>query len=174
MIEHTASIAWERRGARFTDHKYSRAHVWEFDGGATVRGSSSPHSVPLPYSDAAAVDPEEAYVAALASCHMLWFLALAAKRGFAVESYRDAAAAAMEKREDGKYVITRVTLRPHTVFASDGRAIPDENAVRELHHAAHEECYLANSVRSEIVTVPTFEIASATIPPPSEEVASRQ
>jgi organic hydroperoxide reductase OsmC/OhrA len=172
MSTHGANVSWERRGARFLDHKYSRAHVWEFDGGASVRGSSSPHSVPLPYSDAAAVDPEEAFVASLASCHMLWFLALAAKRGFAVESYRDAAEGLMEKR-DGKTAITRVTLRPHTVFGRDGRAV-DEEVVRALHHAAHEECFLANSVRSEIVTEPTFEIASDTIPSLHPEEASRQ
>jgi organic hydroperoxide reductase OsmC/OhrA len=158
MSEYPATISWERRGARFIDHKYSRAHVWEFDGGAVVPGSSSPHSVPLPYSDASAVDPEEAYVAALASCHMLWFLALAAKRGFAIESYRDAAVGVMERDVRGRLVITTVTLRPHAVFGSDGAA-PTEDVVHELHHAAHAECYLANSVRSEIVTQPTFSLA---------------
>lgn len=155
MSEYPAVISWQRRGARFLDNKYSRAHVWEFDGGAVVPGSSSPHSVPLPYSDARAVDPEEAYVASLASCHMLWFLALAAKRGFAIESYRDAAVGVMERDARGRLVITTVTLRPHTVFGADGAA-PSENIVRDLHHAAHAECYLANSVKTEIVVEPSF------------------
>jgi organic hydroperoxide reductase OsmC/OhrA len=157
MSEYPATISWQRRGARFTDQKYSRAHTWAFDGGAVVPGSSSPHSVPLPYSDASAVDPEEAYVAALASCHMLWFLALAAKRGFVIESYRDAATGVMERDTRGRLVITTVTLHPHTVFSSDG-AEPTDQVVHDLHHAAHAECYLANSVRTEIVTEPTYEL----------------
>ena len=155
MSDYLATVSWDRRGAKFTDNRYSRAHVWEFDGGATVPGSSSPHSVPLPYSDASAVDPEEAYVAALASCHMLWFLSIAAKRGFVVESYRDAAVGTMERNSRGQLVITTVTLRPHTVFGNGGTA-PTDELVRNLHHAAHPECFLANSVKTEIVTEPTF------------------
>ena len=156
MSDHHAIVSWERRGARFVDNRYSRAHEWQFDGGARVPASSSPHSVPLPYSDAAAVDPEEAYVAALSSCHMLWFLAIAAKRGFAVESYRDAAVGTMEKDPSGRVVITTVTLRPHVVFGSDSREAPTEDLVRALHDSAHHECYLANSVRSEIVIEGTW------------------
>lgn len=158
MGNYPATVLWERHGARFTDNKYSRLHRWEFDGGAVVAGSSSPNSVPLPYSDATAVDPEEAYVAALASCHMLWFLALAAKRGLVVESYRDEAIGTMERDPRGRLVITTVALRPHTVFATEG-APPTEDLLRELHHAAHTECYLANSVKSEIVTEATFSVA---------------
>ncbi|HEY0157495.1 MAG TPA: OsmC family protein [Thermoanaerobaculia bacterium] len=157
-MEHHATLVWTRRGAAFTDSKYSRAHAWEFDGGATVPASSSPLSVPLPYSDAAAVDPEEAYVAALASCHMLFFLAFAAKRGYTVESYRDAAVGVLEKDASGRMVMTRVTLRPETTFGRDGRA-PAEEAVRELHEQAHHSCFLANSVRTEIVTEPAFTLA---------------
>ncbi len=155
MIEHHATLSWNRRGAVFRDSRYSRAHVWEFDGGATVPASSSPHSVPLPYSDAAAVDPEEAYVAALASCHMLFFLSFAAKRGYVVESYRDAAVGVMEKDGAGRMVVTRVTLRPETIFARSGEE-PAEAAVRELHEEAHHACYLANSVRTEIAVEPAF------------------
>lgn len=155
MSEYFATISWERRGAKFTDNRYSRGHRWEFDGGTVVPGSSSPHSVPLPYSDAAAVDPEEAYVAALASCHMLWFLSIAAKRGFVIESYRDSAAGTMERNTRGQLVITTVVLKPHTVFGAEGTA-PTNELVRELHHAAHAECYLANSVKTEIVTEPTY------------------
>jgi organic hydroperoxide reductase OsmC/OhrA len=158
MSDYLATISWERGDAKFVDNKYSRAHAWEFDGGAVVPGSSSPHSVPVPYSDASAVDPEEAYVAALASCHMLWFLSLAAKRGFVVESYRDAAVGLMERDSRGRLVVTTVTLKPHTVFSSDGTA-PTNEFVRELHHAAHTECYLANSVKTEIVTEPTYSVA---------------
>ena len=161
MMEITAELSWQGRGARFADNKYSRAHVWEFDGGASVRASSSPHVVPVPYSDPSAVDPEEAYVASLASCHMLWFLSLAAKRGYVVESYRDRASGTMAKNANGRLVITNVTLHPHTVFSDAGRGGPAEETVAELHEAAHAECFLANSVLTEIVTRPTFEIASA-------------
>ena len=161
MVEITAQLSWEGRGARFAENKYSRAHVWEFDGGTIVRASSSPHVVPVPYSDPAAVDPEEAYVASLASCHMLWFLSLAAKRGYVVEGYRDRARGTMAKNASGQTVITTVTLHPHAVFSDSGRGGPSEETVTELHEAAHAACFLANSVLTEIVTRPTFEISRA-------------
>jgi organic hydroperoxide reductase OsmC/OhrA len=148
MSTYTATILWQRNGAAFTDQRYSRAHEWHFDGGAVVPGSSSPHSVPLPYSDAAAVDPEEAFVAALSSCHLLWFLHLAAKAGFVVERYEDRADGVMAKNAEGKLAMTLVTLRPQVVFA--GEKQPSRAEVEALHHAAHEECFIANSVKSEV------------------------
>ena len=114
--EHEVLIDWQRDGADFLDRRYSRAHTWSFDGGFTLPGSSSPHVVPEPMSDARAVDPEEAFVAALASCHMLWFLDLAARAGFIVDSYEDAAVGRMGRNEAGKWVIDRITLRPLTRF----------------------------------------------------------
>jgi organic hydroperoxide reductase OsmC/OhrA len=157
MSDHHAIVSWERHGARFADNRYSRAHEWHFDGGARVSASSSPHSVPVPYSDPAAVDPEEAYVAALSSCHMLWFLSIAAKSGFAVESYRDAAVGTMEKDASGRMAITTVTLRPHVVFGTEQREKPSDAVVHALHESAHHECYLASSVRSRILIEGTWE-----------------
>jgi organic hydroperoxide reductase OsmC/OhrA len=147
MSLHTAEVHWDRRDAVFTDKRYSRAHRWSFDGGVVVPASSSPHAVPLPYSDPANVDPEEAYVAALSSCHMLTFLWLAARQGFVVDSYTDAAEGLMQVNEAGKEAVTRVTLRPRIVFS--GRQ-PSEAELEALHHQAHDECYLANSVKTAI------------------------
>ncbi len=154
MSTYSATILWQRNGAIFTDQRYSRAHVMKFDGGAEVPGSSSPHTVPLPYSDAAAVDPEEAFVASLSSCHMLWFLHLAAKRGFVVESYEDRADGVMAKNAEGKLAMTLVTLRPGAEFAGERR--PGRQDIEALHHAAHEECFIANSVKSEVRCEPVF------------------
>jgi organic hydroperoxide reductase OsmC/OhrA len=155
MSEYAMTVEWERREAVFTDNKYSRAHVWHFDGGVSVPASSSPHVVRVPYSDPANVDPEEAFVAALASCHMLSFIYVAARRGFVVDRYRDQAVGVMAKNEAGRLAMTRVTLRPHTVFS--GSRHPSEEDVHAMHHEAHEECYIANSVRTEVVTEPTWE-----------------
>lgn len=154
MSTYSATILWQRSGAAFTDQRYSRAHVMKFDGGAEVAGSSSPHTVPLPYSDAAAVDPEEAFVAALSSCHMLWFLHLAAKAGFVVERYEDRADGVMAKNAEGKLAMTLLTLRPRVDFAGEKR--PDRAEIEALHHRAHEECFIANSVKSEVRCVPVF------------------
>jgi organic hydroperoxide reductase OsmC/OhrA len=148
MHRYEANIRWERKGAKFDDGRYSRGHEWSFDGGVSVPASSSPHSVRLPLSVAEAVDPEEALVAAASSCHMLTFLYLASKRGFIVDRYADAAFGVMEKTAAGKLAVTRITLRPDIAFAG---ASPSAEELRELHHAAHEECYIANSIRSEIV-----------------------
>ena len=148
--EYKALIAWQRgAGEPFTDLKFSRAHQWSFDGGITVPGSSSPLSVRLPYSRAEAVDPEEALVAALSSCHMLTFLYLAAKQGLVVDSYEDDAVGVMTKNARGKLFISKVTLRPHISFAGDRQ--PSATQLDELHHHAHEECYIANSVLTEVV-----------------------
>jgi organic hydroperoxide reductase OsmC/OhrA len=141
------------------DKRYSRAHVWQFDGGAVVPGSSSPSSVPVPYSDPAAVDPEEAFVAALSSCHMLWFLSIAAKNGLCVESYRDEAIGTLGPGPDGRLRMTSVALRPHVVFLGD--QVPSTEMVHAMHAEAHHECFIANSVTTELTTTPTFEIRSA-------------
>ena len=148
MSEYTTIVRWERQGAAFTDHRYSRAHTWSFDGGIEVPASSSPHVVPLPLSAAAAVDPEEAFVVSLSSCHMLWFLSLAANGKWVVESYRDAAVGTMAKNDAGKLVMTQVTLRPEVVFG--GERLPSSAEILALHHRAHEECFLANSVKTEV------------------------
>ncbi len=151
MKRFTATVAWQRKGEAFIGGRYSRAHTWAFDGGAVVPGSSSPLSVPLPYSDAEAVDPEEAFVAALSSCHMLFFLGFAAKRHWIVESYVDEAEGFMERNADGKWAMTRVVLRPQLTFAD---AIPAQTDIDDLHREAHEECYIANSVKTEVVIEP--------------------
>jgi organic hydroperoxide reductase OsmC/OhrA len=147
MSHYTAVIRWERNGANFLDNKYGRRHLWSFDGGATVAGSSSPHVVPEPFSDPRAVDPEEAFVASLSSCHMLWFLSLAAKKGFTVDRYRDAAEGVMAKNAEGKVAMTVVTLKPEATF--DGKA-PTRAELDALHHEAHERCFIANSVKTEV------------------------
>lgn len=149
MSEHTATIVWERDGQDFASNRYSRRHDWRFDGGAVVPGSSAPSSVPEPMSDPAAVDPEEALVAALSSCHMLFFLALAAKAGFTVDRYEDRASGTLGKREDGRTGMTFVELRPEISFSGDKR--PDADDLARLHHEAHERCYIANSVSFEVV-----------------------
>ena len=152
---HTALIRWQLGDADFLGKRYSRAHTWTFDGGAVVPASSSPHVVPLPMSDAAAVDPEEAFVASLASCHMLWFLDIAARAGYAVDSYEDAADGRMGRNAAGKLVVDLVTLRPRARFT--GARVPDAATLAALHHEAHEECFLANSVRCEIRCEPIVD-----------------
>jgi organic hydroperoxide reductase OsmC/OhrA len=149
MHRFEARITWSRGSAKFTDNRYSRGHDWSFDGGATVRASSSPLTVPPPYSAAEAVDPEEALVAAASSCHMLWFLSLAARRGFVVDEYTDEAFGVMEKNAAGKLAFTRITLRPRIVFSGDKR--PSTEEVTALHHDAHDECFIANSLRCEVL-----------------------
>ena len=149
--EYRATVLWERGAQVFTDNRYSRGHVLRFDGGIDVPGSSSPLVVPA-YSVAEAVDPEEAFVASLSSCHMLFFLSFAAKKGWRLDLYRDAAVGEMTKNTAGKLFISKVTLRPHIVFSGDKR--PTESEVAELHHHAHAECFIANSARSEVVTEP--------------------
>jgi organic hydroperoxide reductase OsmC/OhrA len=148
MATHTALIEWSGDGSKFTDNRYSRAHRWTFDGGAVVPASSSPHVVRVPFSDPAGVDPEEAYVAALSSCHMLWFLSIAAGQGYVVTSYRDEAEGTMAKNEDGKEVVTRVVLKPAVAFA--GTKAPSDEVLAHLHHSAHDACFLANSVKTVI------------------------
>lgn len=148
MSTYTATIRWRRGDQPFTDNRYSRGHTWVFDGGTEVPASSSPHVVPLPYSQAGAVDPEEAFVASLSSCHMLWFLSIAAKRGFCIDSYVDDAAGVMGKDASGKFAMTLVTLRPEVVFAGD--RVPTKDEIESMHHEAHAECFIANSVKTEV------------------------
>lgn len=147
-----AEVTWTRGDQTFLDNRYSRKHTLRFDGGAEVPGSSSPHIVPLPMSDASAVDPEEAFIASLASCHMLWFLSIAAKRGFCVDRYCDAATGLLDKNSDGKLVISVVTLRPDVRFSGD--KLPTNDDIEQMHHAAHEECFIANSVKSVVRCLP--------------------
>lgn len=154
MAAYTATIRWSRGDAAFTDQKYSRAHEWRFDGGVTVPGSSSPHVVRLPYSRADAVDPEEAFVASLSSCHMLWFLSIAADAGFVVDRYDDEAAGTMARNAEGRLAMTVVTLRPKVAFAGAKRPTPDEFAA--LHERAHHECFIANSVRTDVRCEPVL------------------
>jgi organic hydroperoxide reductase OsmC/OhrA len=152
VAEHRVTVQWSRGESAFIDNRYSRGHVWRFDGGVEVPASSSTHVVPIPMSVAAAVDPEEAFVAALSSCHMLWFLSIAASRGFVVEFYQDDATGTMEKNNLQKLAITRVTLRPDVVFSGDRK--PNANELAEMHHKSHDECFIARSVRTEILCEP--------------------
>jgi len=159
MSEYKAVIVWSRNGVAFTDNRYSRSHRWLLDGGIEVPASSSPHVVPLPMSVAAAIDPEEAFVASLASCHMLWFLSIAARRGFVVDSYQDHAAGIIGKNAAGKLALTRVTLHPEAHFS--GHEYPTNDDVLAMHHEAHEQCFIANSVRTEVRCDPVFACGDA-------------
>ena len=150
MSEYFSTIKWERGEQAFTDNKYSRGHIWEFDGGITVPASSSPHVVPLPYSVEDNVDPEEAFVASLSSCHMLFFLSIAAKKRFVIDQYQDDAVGLMEENEQGKVAMTKVTLRPYVTFSGD--RIPSDEQLEKMHHQAHELCFIANSVKTHVVT----------------------
>lgn len=153
-MPYTATIFWKRAASeRFIDNKYSRAHTWIFDGGIELSASSSPHVVPLPLSKEAAVDPEEAFVASLSSCHMLWFLSLAAAKQFIVEHYEDHAEGTLSKNEEGKLALTEVVLKPKIIFS--GNTLPTSQQLDELHHQAHEKCYIANSVKTKISIIQT-------------------
>jgi organic hydroperoxide reductase OsmC/OhrA len=154
MAQHQAEVLWERAGQDFLDGKYSRRHCLRFDGGAEVPGSSSPHVVAVPYSDPAAVDPEECFIASLASCHMLWFLSIAAQRGFRVDRYADAATGVMRRNTAGRLCVSTVTLRPRVEFS--GERVPTRQQVDEMHHHAHEECFIASSVRTEVLLEPVY------------------
>jgi organic hydroperoxide reductase OsmC/OhrA len=150
MSRHFADVRWRSDG-EFTSGRYSRRHEMIFDGGAIVTGSSSPDVVPAPMSDPAGVDPEEALIASAASCHMLWFLDLARRAGLDVAAYRDQAEGEMGRNAAGKTAITRIVLRPDISFAGPA---PDAEAIDRLHHEAHERCFIANSLNSEIVVEP--------------------
>ena len=151
-MTYKVSVIWEKKPDEvFVNKRYSRSHTWIFDGGIQVAASSSPHVVPLPMSSESAVDPEEAFIASLSSCHMLWFLSIAAEKNYIVESYEDHAEGILGKDKDGKLVMTQVTLNPRVVF--NGKTTPSQEQIEELHHLAHEECYIANSVKTSITIV---------------------
>ena len=150
MSEYGATISWRRGDRAFAGGDYSRGHEWSFDGGATVPASASPHIVPLPNSVAENVDPEEAFVASLSSCHMLFFLDLACREGFVVDRYTDAASGRLEKTASGRMAMTRVVLRPEASWSGD--RVPTRDDIEKLHHRAHELCFIANSVTAEVVT----------------------
>jgi organic hydroperoxide reductase OsmC/OhrA len=150
MSEYFATVSWRRNDQNFLDGKYTRGHIWKFDGGAEIRASSSPHVVPVPLSVEEYVDPEEAFVASLSSCHMLFFLQLARNAKLMVEEYVDEAVGVMEKDGEGRHAMTKVTLHPRIVFSPDTQASRDQ--LERLHHEAHELCFIANSVRTKVTT----------------------
>ncbi len=147
MSIHSATVRWSRSGD-FAKGRYSRAHEWEFDGGAVVKASASPDNAPRGTADEAGVDPEEALIAAISSCHMLFFIDYARRDGLVVDSYFDEAVGTMEKRADGKIAVTRVVLHPKVEFS--GEKQPLEADILDLHHRAHEDCFIANSVNTEV------------------------
>lgn len=150
MSKYFAKINWSRDPqSPFIDNKYSRGHKWSFDGGVSIEASSSPHIVPLPYSVEESVDPEEAFIASLSSCHMLFFLSIAAKNKVVVNNYTDNAEGVMTKDPEGKLAITTVTLKPYVEFNND--KVPSRALVEKMHHQAHEQCFIANSVKAEVI-----------------------
>jgi organic hydroperoxide reductase OsmC/OhrA len=153
MSEHIAILSWKRCAAEadFLKGRYSREHSWTFDGGMTIQASPS-SIVPVPYSNPALVDPEEAFVAAASSCHMLTFLHVASRRGFLIESYEDRSVGTMTKNEKGVLWVSLITLHPKIVFA--GAKTPTAEELDQMHHVAHEQCFIANSVKSEIKVEP--------------------
>jgi organic hydroperoxide reductase OsmC/OhrA len=157
MHTHTAKISWKSDSPEtFTKNRYTRGHTWSFDGGIDVPASSSPHAVRVPFSVEAAVDPEEALVAATSSCHMLTFLWIAAKKGFRIDSYEDNAVGEMGEGLLGKQWVSKITLDPNIEWSGDAR--PTDQEIAEMHHEAHEGCYIANSIKSEVV-IKNFETA---------------
>ena len=152
MSNYYATVSWQRAGADFLNKKYSREHQWLFESGTRVEASASHHIVPQPWSNPDFVDPEEAFVASLASCHMLFFLDLAAQGGFVVENYEDAACGILGKGGNGAMMVTEVTLNPQAWFSGENQ--PAEAEIEALHHRAHELCFIANSVTTEVRIIP--------------------
>lgn len=148
MSKHRATISWKCSSAEFISGRYSREHTWSFDGGVVVPASPSPSVVPAPWSNPAHVDPEEAYVAAVSSCHMLTFLYLAGKEGFHVDSYEDEAIGALTKNQRGTPWVSSVTLQPKIRYSGSKQPDPAEEA--RLHHAAHDQCFIAQSIKTEV------------------------
>jgi organic hydroperoxide reductase OsmC/OhrA len=148
MAEYKALVKWQRTSPDFVRGRYSREHTWTFDGGITVAASSSPHVVPTPWSNPACVDPEEAFVASISSCHLLTFLYLAAKQGFQIDSYEDEAVGVVTKNEQGVPWVSAVVLNPKIAYAGD--KLPTAAEQEHLHHLAHEQCFIANSVKTNI------------------------
>ena len=152
LSEYTATIKWQRGDQDFLGDQYSRGHTWEFDGGVSIPASASPHIVPPPKSVAENVDPEEAFVASLSSCHMLFFLSIAAKKGYVVDNYTDHAIGHIGKNEHGKIAMTEVILRPDVTFSEDKQ--PTAEQLERIHQQSHEQCFIANSVITEVATEP--------------------
>ncbi len=152
MAQHQSTLVWERGEQTFVDGLYSRNYVLRFDGGIELQGSPSPHIVRPPMSDPAAVDPEEMFVASLSACHMLWFLAIAAKRGYRIDRYHDEAAGVLGKNAEGRLAMAQVRLRPKADFSGD--LLPTREEIERMHHEAHEECFIANSVKTKITCEP--------------------
>lgn len=151
MSQYGATVKWQRQPSEvFHDNQYSRGHEWQFDGGVTVPASASPHIVPSPLSVAENVDPEEAMIAALSSCHMLVFLSIAAKKRYVVESYEDQAIGTLAPNQEGKTALTQVVLRPKVIFS--GEKQPSVEMLEKMHHQSHENCFIANSVKTEVTT----------------------
>jgi len=151
-MPYNVTVSWKKNlGEVFIDNRYSRSHTWIFDGGIELAASSSPHVVPLPMSNESAIDPEEAFIASLSSCHMLWFLSIAAENKYIVESYVDHAEGILGKNRDGKLAMTKVTLKPKVIFNS--KTTLSREQVDGLHHLAHEKCFIANSVKTEITVL---------------------
>lgn len=166
MSHHHATLHWHRDTGEFLQGRYSRRHTWTFDGGTTVAASPSPSVVPAPFSDPSCVDPEEAFVASVASCHMLTFLFLASRKGFVVDDYRDSAVGTMTRNEKGVPWVSEIRLRPAIAYGAGKRPTADEE--RDLHHRAHEQCFIANSIRTEVrIEGPPQEPASPPATPPT-------
>lgn len=142
-MSHHATIEWSRTGEDFTYDAYTREHRWRFGGGSSIRASAAPDYK----GDASLVNPEEAFVGALSSCHMLTFLALCAKKKFVVDRYTDEAVGELGKLPNGRLAVTKVTLRPKVVFAGEA---PAPEALHDLHEKAHHHCFIANSVTTEV------------------------
>ena len=152
MNRYQVTVRWQRENDKFIDNKYSRKHSWHFDGGIEIQASASPHIVPEPYSESAAIDPEEAFVASISSCHMLWFLSLAAQEGLVIERYEDQAEGIMQKNKQGKLAITEVILKPVVAFGQANN--PSLKLLDSLHKKAHDRCFIAHSVKTEITIAP--------------------
>jgi organic hydroperoxide reductase OsmC/OhrA len=146
--QHTAIVTWRRGEGDFPKGRYSRTHTWRFDGGIEVPASASPAVVPLPHSSAEAVDPEEAFVASISSCHMLTFIDIARRAGFVIDAYEDEASGILAKNGRGQRWVSEVVLRPKIAFAGDRRPTAEE--LDHLHHEAHDQCFIANSVKTAV------------------------
>jgi organic hydroperoxide reductase OsmC/OhrA len=154
MSEYTAAVKWSKQDSEpFLDNKYSRAHTWEFDGGAVIPASSAPSVIPVPLSVVENVDPEEGFIASVSSCHMLWFLFLAANKKYVVKNYHDDAVGVLAKNDEGKQAITEITLRPKVTFEGDQ---PSQEELEAMHHTAHEKCFISNSVKSTVKVEPSL------------------
>ncbi|MDZ7757875.1 OsmC family protein [Rhodohalobacter sp.] len=155
MAHYTVTIEWKRDGAKFLDHKYQRSHTWTFENGLTLKAAASSHIVGDSFTDPSAIDPEEAFTASVASCHMLWFLSIAAGRGFVVNKYSDHSEGVLEKNGEGKLAITRIYIKPVVSFEADNA--PGREDFLKLHQEAHRKCFIANSIKSEIEISPKME-----------------